>query len=143
MSSSGHRATPGYTPERDVDKDEREPLAPLQPHPHHPRCAESKMSSTLAPSNERFSTFINNEELAILSKGMVPVNTDRNTKWALSNFFAWKEARNQKYPENPVPEDLFTCSDPATLNTKLSRFVLEARKANGEPYPAKTVHQLL
>ena len=56
---------------------------------------------------------------------------------------AWKEARNEKYPENLVPEDLFSCSDPATLNTQLSRFVAETRKANGEPYPPKTVHQLL
>ena len=136
---------PGYTHECDVDK-EREPLAPHPNTSHNPRwsnCAGSKTSSTFEPSSERFSTFVNDEELAILSKGMVPVNTDRNTKWALSNFFAWKEARNEKYSDNPVPEDLFTCSDPATLNTQLSRFVVETRKANGELYPPKTVHQLL
>ena len=100
-------------------------------------------SSTLELNRERFSTFVDDDELAILSKGVVPANTDRNTKWALSNFFAWKEARNKKYPENPVPEELFSCTDPATLNTHLSRFAVETRKANGEPYPPKTVHQLL
>ena len=67
MSSSEHLAMPGYTHEHDVDK-EHEPLAPLQPHPntsHNPRwsnCAGSKTSSTLEPSSERFSTFVNNEE---------------------------------------------------------------------------------
>jgi hypothetical protein len=50
---------------------------------------------------------VNNEELATLSKGVVPVNTDKNTKWALSYFLAWKEARNEKHPDNPVLEDLF------------------------------------
>ena len=61
----------------------------------------------------------------------------------MSNFFAWKEARNKKYPDNPVPADLFMSSDPATINTQLSRFVVETRIANGEFYPPKTVHQLL
>ena len=87
-------ATPGYAHERDVD-DEREPLTPLQlPHPntdHNPRspiCAGSKTTSpTLEFSRDRFSTFVNDEDLAILSKGVVPVNTDRNAKWASSNFF--------------------------------------------------------
>ena len=62
----------------------------------------------------------------------------------MSSFFAWKEARDKNYPDNPVPEDILTCSDPAlTLNTHLLRFVVETRKVNGELYPPKTVHQLL
>lgn len=52
---------------------------------------------------------------------------------------AWKKVRNEKR----IREDLFTCSDPATLNTQLSRFVVEIRKANGELYPPKIVRQLL
>ena len=74
---------------------------------------------------------------------MVPINTDKSTKWALSNFYAWKKARNEKYPENPVPDDPFLSSDPVTLNTHLSRFAVETRKSKGELYPPKTVHQLL
>ena len=60
-----------------------------------------------------------------------------------NNFAAWKKARNEKHPDNPVPDDLLTSCDPAILNTHLSRFVLETRKANGEFYPPKTLHQLL
>ena len=143
-----HQATPdrGHTPERLEPQPQREPLAPLPTNANHASpsiCADLRTSSTLEPSHERFSTFVNDDELAVLSKGIVPVNTDKNTKWALSNFFAWKEARDKKYPDNPVPEDILTCSDPATLNTHLSRFVVETRKANGELYPPKTVHQLL
>ena len=83
------------TPNRDVDDALRQ-----LPHPDannssasgsHTQTTGSKTSSTL----ERFSTFVDDDKLAILSKGVVPVNTDRNTKWALSNFFAWKEARDK------------------------------------------------
>ena len=58
-------------------------------------------------------------------------------------FCLERSARNEKYPDNPVPEDLFSCSDPVTLNTQLSRLVVETRKANGDFYPPRTVHQLL
>ena len=94
-------------------------------------------------SSERFSTFVDDEQLAVLSKGIVSANTDKSTKWALANFAAWKKARNENYPANPVLEDLLTSNDPAVLNAQLSRFVLETRKSNGEFYPPKTLHQLL
>ena len=68
---------------------------------------------------------------------------DKSTRWALTNFAAWKKARNEKHPDNPVSDDLLTSCDPAILNTHLSRFVPETRKANGEFYPPKTLHQLL
>ena len=66
--------------------------------------------------------------VAALSKGVVPAGTDKCTKWALANFAAWKKAMNKKHPDDPVPADIFTCNDPATLNTHISRFVLETRK---------------
>ena len=88
---------PGYIHEctctYNVDE-EYKPLMPLQlPHyntNHNPRwsnCTGSKRRSTLNPSYERFSTFVKHEKLTILSKGIIPINTDRNTRWALSNFF--------------------------------------------------------
>ena len=53
----------------------------------------------------------------------------------MSNFEAWKLARNQKHPDDQVPDDLFMCTDPAILSVHLSRFVLE----NSEYYPPKTL----
>ena len=110
-----------------------------QPHDHASTCT----SGGPRTNGERFSTFVDDEELAALSKGVVPAGTDKCTKWALANFAAWKKARNKKHPDDPVPEDIFTCIDPATLNTHISRFVLETRKSNGDFYPPKTLHQLL
>ena len=111
---------------------------PTRPSPSHtPIPAPAGSSSTC------FATFVNDEQLAVLSKGVTPVNTDKNTRWAVSNFEAWKEARNQKHLDDPIPEDLLMSNDPVILNLHLSRFVLETRKSNGEYYPPKTLHQLL
>ncbi len=108
-----------------------------RPSDHTPRSARGGTSSTC------FATFINDEQLAALSKGVTPATMDRSTKWALSNLEAWKEARNQKHPEDLLPEDLVMSNDPATINLHLSRFVLETRKFSGEYYPPTTLHQLL
>ena len=58
-------------------------------------------------------------------------------------FKLWKEARNKHHPSDPVPEDLLKSSNPVLLNNHLSKFAVEARKANGEVYPPATIHQLL
>ena len=108
-----------------------------QPHDH------ASTSGGPRTNGERFSTFVDDEELAALSKGVVPASTDKCTRWALANFATWKKARNKKHSDDPVPEDIFTCNDPATLNTHISRFVLETRKSNVDFYPPKTLHQLL
>ena len=56
--------------------------------------------------------------------GVTPANTDKTTKCAVSNFEAWKEATNQKYLDDQVPDNLFMCTDPAILSIHLSRFLL-------------------
>ena len=58
-------------------------------------------------------------------------------------FELWKQARNRHHPEDPVPEGLLTSCNSVLLNTHLSKFAVEARKANGEIYPPATIHQLL
>ena len=94
-------------------------------------------------SSTRFAAFVTDEQVAALSKGVTPANTDKTTKWAMSNFEAWKLARNQKHPDDQVPDDLFMCTDPAILSVHLSRFVLETRKSNSEYYPPKTLYLIL
>jgi len=58
-------------------------------------------------------------------------------------FNLWSEERNKSRPQDPVPADLLSCNDPTLLSKHLSRFAVEVRKTNGEPYPPTTIHQLL
>ena len=113
------------------------------PNPAPPASARAEPATTSDGQPERFASFVDDEKLALLSKGMTPANTDKSTKWALSNFDAWKDARNRKHPTDRVPDDLFVCNDPDILSLHLSRYALETRKTNGQPYPPKTIHQLL
>ena len=91
----------------------------------------------------RFQHFIDDQELAELSKGFTPKNTDRNTKWALKNFAEWAKARSARFPQDPVPSDLLNSSDSELLSTWLSRYAVETRTVNGELYPPSTIYQLL
>ena len=72
LLSTEHHAI-STTPNRDV-----EALWQL-PHLESNRSnrTHSKMSSILEGNNERFCTFVDDDKLAILSKGVVPANTDQ------------------------------------------------------------------
>ena len=110
----------------------------------YPEIASSTSYQPLLPSEstDRFQ-FQSVTELLELSKGYTPANTSKATKWTLNVFELWRQARNQCYPEDPVPEHLLTSCDPVLLNTHLARFAVEARKTSGDPYPPSTIHQLL
>ena len=84
-------------------------------------------SSELHPKSQRFD-FADDERLSELSKGLIPENTSKSTKWALKVFDQWRDARNKRYPDDPVPDELLSANDPASLNTYLSKFAVEARK---------------
>ena len=93
-------------------------------------------------STNRFS-FKTESEMKVLSKGFVPKNTSNSTSWAVRNFRAWSNSRNECFPDDPVPNDLLTSSDTETLNKWLSLFAAETRNSKGEPYPPSTIYQLL
>ena len=75
--------------------------------------SNNKFEQTLqTPCNyERFSEFIDDKELAEQSKGLIPANTSKCTNWALKTFELWKNARNQRFPNEYIPEDLFHTVD--------------------------------
>ena len=77
---------------------------------------------------ERFE-FADEGTLEEFSKGLIPANTGRSTKWALKVFELWREQRNERFPNDTVPDDFYSTVDPAVLNTHLSRFAVETRNA--------------
>ena len=66
----------------------------------------------------------------------VPERTRRRqTSWAMSVFQSWCNARGE---QNDV-----VAMDPGTLQQKLCQFILEARRQDGAPYPAKTLYSIV
>ena len=76
-------------------------------------------------------------------KGVTPINTQSSNEWALRNFRPWVEHRNEAAPDDPVPPNLLSSSDPTILCRWLSCYVHETKNENGQPYPASTLRSLL
>ena len=71
---------------------------------------------------------------------------ERSTAWAIGVFKQWIEQRNQSSPDDACPEDFLELShseDVHRLQKWLCRFVVEARKQDGEPYPPTSLQMLL
>ena len=81
--------------------------------------------------------------MEILSKGFIPANTRKNTMWAWRVFAEWRAERNKNPENDPCPMDLFENPDIPRLNNWLARFIAEVRRQDGNPYPPKTIHQIL
>ena len=94
-------------------------------------------------TNDRFSKPLSSEELKKAAQGVTPVNTQSSNDWALQNIRAWMEHRNTTAPDDPVPPNLLSCSDAATLYKWLCCYVQETKKENGLAYPASTLRSLL
>ena len=99
----------------------------------------SLVALDVLPPSECFN-FASEDQLFQLSKGHIPANTARSTEWALKVFRMWKEAWNERFPQNAVPDKLFEDGDPSQLTTHPSQFIVEVRKTNGEFYPSSTLH---
>ena len=109
-----------------------------QTHPSTLLTLASQQTKTACnqPASKRF-RLASAEELSQLSKGFTPENTDKSTKWALTNFLDWAKEKNVN------PGDILLSSDPKILNEHLSRYIVETRKESGQSYPPSTLHQLL
>ena len=95
----------------------------------------------MTEEDSRFS-FLTKAEHEKLQEGYTPKNTEKNTKWALSNFLAWRDARVNAGKDSP-PTDLLSSTNPALLSNWLSKFEAETRSIQGKPYSPSTVYQLL
>ena len=93
----------------------------------------------------RFAKPLSDMQMADLEKGPTVPNTEKSTAWALRTFCDWRESRNQngQHEEIRCPLDLLENAKAEELNHWLSRFVVEARHKDGEPYPARTLYLLL
>ena len=95
---------------------------------------------TVSPS-KRFS-HVSANELTYLSENANPKNTDQNTKWSLKNFNTWKDHHNSFSGEKCL-DDLLEEANPELLNKWLSTFIMETRREDGQPYPPKTLDNIL
>ena len=84
--------------------------------------------------DRHFRTFLSDDDADKMALSYVPKSTEKSTKWVLHNFKEWREVRNWRFPENPVPSDLLTSTnvDCTVLCEWLSHFIAETRNGKGE-----------
>ena len=101
---------------------------------------QQKKQNVLSPTS-RFNTTVSADEIVSSSKGFVPTSTSRSTGWAYHVFQQWLEQCNKR-TEEKYPDDLLAregVHDCYTISGCLQRFVSEARRVDGTPYPSKTL----
>ena len=92
----------------------------------------------------RFAKPLSDGQMTEMEKGPVVPNTDKSTAWALRTFTDWRNERNKHSATgDQCPLDLFEKPEAEELNYWVSRFVVETRRKDGEPYPARTLYLLL
>ena len=81
------------------------------------------------------------EEIDMITKGYVLMNTQRSVAWSMKVFQEWKYSRSMD-DDGEWPSDLFEVDDLGNLNFWVPRFINEVWRADGDPYPPTTIHLL-
>ena len=71
----------------------------------------------------------------------MPKNTAKNTSWARNVWREWTGHRRQCCQPMDCPPHILLCTF-AQLDYWLSKFVLEVRRRDGQPYPPNSMYQL-
>ena len=104
--------------------------------------ATNKPLPSPCTSGNRFYMLKTNSEVEEARKKAVPKNTDKNTSWAVNIWKHWSAHRRKvctSFTEWPTH---LLITEPSQLDYWLSKFVLEARKGNGDHYPPDTLQHL-
>ena len=104
------------------------------------RTRRNHVSSPAKPS--RFPAPTGSPTMSEVCKGYVLQNTDKATTWAMRIFKAWRIERN-KVATDKCPDNLLESPDIHNLNRWLSRFVVECRREDGNPYPPSSISSIL
>ena len=87
-------------------------------------------------SGQRFANPVSDEEVKNLVESKENVNTKKNTKCAFGVWQIWRDYRIKM--GTVVPE--FREMNKGEMNFFMGRFMLEARKQDGSPYPLRSLY---
>jgi hypothetical protein len=79
---------------------------------------------------------VSENEVKHLIESQENVNTKKNTAWALRVFESWRAHRNGFGDFVQELHDMTT----EEMNYSLGRFIIEARKQDGQPYPPRSLY---
>ena len=128
--------TPPQTPQQWVGSTPSRPR--YSPYPRQPQLSKPGK----IPGVARFASPLSKEELEKKCQRFVPSNTQRNNTWATNVFAEWLSERNKQTIEQ-YPDILQSQQPTSTVDVVLAAFILEARRKDGDCYPANTLKNIL
>ena len=87
-------------------------------------------------------THKNTSKIEQARKKAVPKNTHKNTSWAVNIWKEWSAHRRKVCTSFTEWLTHLLITEPSQLDYWLSKFVLEARKGNGDHYPPDTLYSI-
>ena len=120
-----------------ASKDPRKPLSLKRKEP----TATTREEPPPKKGSDRFSFDVTVDDLEGFMEDSCPENTMKSTEWALRNFETWRLARNQRFPEEKCPENVF--EDETVACKWLCRYVSETRVSDGKEYTPRSLQLLL
>ena len=100
-------------------------------------------ASAPTKKKRRFNSPVSPGKMGTICKGVVPSNTKKATSWAVRVFDEWRRERNATATGEQCPLELLEKPDAHSLKYWLSHFVVEMRRADGDPYPPSTISNVL
>ena len=116
----------------------------IPPKPKSSKLSLAKKKALALSPTSRFNITVTEENIDKLSKECIPVGTVRSTNWAVHTFQQSIKQKNERLPQEVDPVDILqkpyatdvVCNCP-------QRFVSEAKRMDGTPYPSMTLYQML
>lgn len=99
---------------------------------HPPLRKKRRLSLKLSEDRKRFATKTDEE----MSKGYVPANTEKSTRWAKKCFMEWVYEVNKR--PNVCPLNILELQDAETINRWIPKFIAEVRRSDGKAYTPNT-----
>ena len=100
----------------------------------------ARIANSVEPKQSlRFANPVTESDILAKIQGSVPSATRQSTKWAATIWKNWKENRSKLNAEIPLELEGITNEQ---LNHWLSRFIMEVRNHNGDPYTGGTLYAI-
>ena len=101
-------------------------------------------STTVTSANRVYASPKGKAAVQSARAASIPTKTREQTEWAVRVWQEWALARNTRLLSDEEPFSTTFCElTVSEMDFWLSRFVLEVRKKNGDPYPPNTLYQLI
>ena len=96
----------------------------------------------ISKTEERYLFDVTLEDITKFKEGECPLNTEKNTEWAVRNFEAWQTARNKKFEEQ-CSSNILSSTDMKELCDWLCKYIAEIRKTDGTEHTPRSLYFLL